>query len=363
MEYDISIIIPVYNAENTLRWMFHSLKRQTLGFSRLEIVFADDCSTDGSADLLRGFSSAYGNVKVVTLSKNSGYAGAPRNAALKVASAPYVMFLDADDRYTPRACELLLKALIENDADIASGYYAEHHDSDRALDRAISDAYAEMPIGVCELSTSINAWRPLADALWCKIYKREIIDVNELGFDEDFPGEDALFLIEYLCCCRRAVYIKEKTTEYFVSDSSVSHSSSRKFFEKTAVFFERLQAALHLREQSGFFFEFVNGFAALDYYLGRFIAECGELPDGEAVVILRAWRTMCEYALESGVTLHSPLVRIVVRHNAAGDEDRALLAFREAASAARLRTGETQAIFCSRSWRTATKLRKLTGKR
>ena len=351
----ISIITPVFNAEATLPAAFESLKSQTLGFDKLEVILADDASSDGSGELVRRFAEQNANVKAVYFERNSGFAGAPRNAALKLASAPYVMFLDADDRYTPRACEVLLTALESSKADIAGGYFSERHDSDKSLEREISDDYASASEGLSDLSKSLTAWRSLADAMWCKIYKRDIVEKNNIRFEIGIPGEDVIFLAEYLCCCESGFYLKEKVVDYYVKDISVSHGASAKFFELTPVQLEKLKIALEKRGRGEFFFEFIEGFAALDYYLGRLIAECAAFDDDTLARILAAWGEVCSWALESGVTLHGPLVRILARRLSGRSAD-SVFACRCLAESAALRRSETEAIFSSRSWLAASKV-------
>lgn len=358
----ISIIMPVYNAAETLGDAISSLKAQTLGFDKLEVIFADDASSDGSVELVRRYAEQNANVKAVYLERNSGFAGAPRNAALEEASAPYIMFLDADDRYTPRACEALLTALETSRADIAGGYFSERHDSDKAKEREISDDYALASEGLSDLSQSLTAWRPLADAMWCKIYRRNIIERNNIRFETGIPGEDVIFLAEYLSCCESGFYLKEKVIDYFVKDISVSHGASAKFYELTPVQLERLKIALEKRGRGEFFFEFVEGFAALDYYLGRLIAECAAFDDDTLARILAAWGEVCSWALESGVTLHGPLVRILARRIAERSAD-SVFACRCLAESAALRRSETEAIFNSRSWLAASKVAGILNKR
>ena len=81
MEPLISVIMPVYNAEATLGRALASLEAQTLGFDALELIIADDRSADRSPLLIGEFARAHNNVKTALMSRNSGFAGAPRNAA------------------------------------------------------------------------------------------------------------------------------------------------------------------------------------------------------------------------------------------------------------------------------------------
>ena len=85
--YKISIIIPVFNVEDTLKNAFDSIKSQTIGFENLEVIFVDDKSTDDSLKIIKEFSKKYNNVKSICLNKNSGFAGKPRNVGIENATA------------------------------------------------------------------------------------------------------------------------------------------------------------------------------------------------------------------------------------------------------------------------------------
>ena len=61
----ISIIIPVYNAENSIKRAFDSLLNQTIGFENLEVILIDDNSTDDSPNIIKDYSNKYGNVKTI----------------------------------------------------------------------------------------------------------------------------------------------------------------------------------------------------------------------------------------------------------------------------------------------------------
>lgn len=83
-----------------------------------EVVAVDDCSTDGSAELLERLAAAEPRLRVLRLPVNSGGCGTPRNTGLDAAASPYVMFLDSDDVLPPGAVDALLAAARETDAQV-----------------------------------------------------------------------------------------------------------------------------------------------------------------------------------------------------------------------------------------------------
>ena len=116
--YKISIIIPTFNIEKDLERAIKSLITQTIGFKNIEVVIVDDCSTDGTRNLILDYANKYDNIKYIFLETNSGSAGKPRNIGITHASADYIMFLDNDDEYVDEACEILYNKIKETNSNV-----------------------------------------------------------------------------------------------------------------------------------------------------------------------------------------------------------------------------------------------------
>ena len=109
----ISIVIPVFNAEDTLDECIESLKAQTFG--DWEAVCVNDGSRDGSLGKLQRFAEEDARIRVFT-QENAGPSAA-RNAALDAARGGIAMFLDCDDWYEPNACETVRDAFRDDEVD------------------------------------------------------------------------------------------------------------------------------------------------------------------------------------------------------------------------------------------------------
>ena len=118
MSYKLSIIIPIYNAEDNIEQLINSIIYQTMNFNDIELILVDDKSKDKSKNIIEKFSNQYENIKPIFLEKNSGGASIPRNIAMKNATSDYLIFIDADDLILKDYCETLYDAIIEEDADI-----------------------------------------------------------------------------------------------------------------------------------------------------------------------------------------------------------------------------------------------------
>ena len=63
--YKVSVIIPVYNAENSLKHCINSVINQTIGFENIELILVDDNSSDGSKSIIMDYANEYDNIKPV----------------------------------------------------------------------------------------------------------------------------------------------------------------------------------------------------------------------------------------------------------------------------------------------------------
>lgn len=95
----VSVIVPVYNAEQTIRRCVASILDQQ--FTDLELLLVDDGSTDGSGAICDEFAARDARVTAIH-QKNAGVSAA-RNHALDLAQGVYLQFLDSDDWITPDA--------------------------------------------------------------------------------------------------------------------------------------------------------------------------------------------------------------------------------------------------------------------
>lgn len=104
----ISVVIPAYNRQGTIRKCLESVLNQT--FSPFEVIVVDDCSTDATSKIVRNFSDP--RVRSIVLRKNYG-AQAARNRGIREAKGDWIAFQDSDDEWLPEKLEKQVKALAE----------------------------------------------------------------------------------------------------------------------------------------------------------------------------------------------------------------------------------------------------------
>ncbi len=125
MSAQVSVIVPLYNLRAFVGEAIDSVLAQTLGADALEIIVVDDGSTDGGGDVVRGYGARITYVR----QENCGLPAA-RNTGIRLGRAPFLTFLDADDRILPEKLAAQLDAFAR-DSEAALVYTGWHYIDER----------------------------------------------------------------------------------------------------------------------------------------------------------------------------------------------------------------------------------------
>lgn len=191
----VSVIVPVCNVKPYLKRCIESLVHQTL--SDIEIICVDDCSTDGSDEILREFAREDARIKTIFHRTNMS-SSQSRKDAVAVSTGEYIMFLDSDDEFTPDACEIAYHAIKEKKVDMlqfntqvinCSGV----PEARIRLNERILRAYTK---SVIEGNIIAECWenKKFRFTLWNKIYSGDIVR-KAFSYIEDgsFPKAQDLY--------------------------------------------------------------------------------------------------------------------------------------------------------------------------
>lgn len=130
----VSIITPLYNAQNYISTTIESILSQT--YKNWEHIIVDDCSTDNSISIVKQFVETETRIRLITLSRNSGAAIA-RNKATEAANGAYIAFLDADDFWHPEKLSKHIAFMQSNDCSVSYTNYLHIDKSGESLRKRI----------------------------------------------------------------------------------------------------------------------------------------------------------------------------------------------------------------------------------
>ncbi len=115
----VSVIVPIYNAQNNIVRCVESIRRQT--YENLEILLLNDGSKDVSYPVCEMLSKT--DARIVLIDKENSGVSATRNLGMRMAQGKYLQFVDADDTLEPFATELLVQRAEDNNADLVIAAY------------------------------------------------------------------------------------------------------------------------------------------------------------------------------------------------------------------------------------------------
>lgn len=220
MKTDISIIVPIYNAEKYLNKCIKSLINQTK--ENLEFILVNDGSTDSSEEIIKSYKDK--RIKYFK-NKNQGI-GKTRNFGMKKATGKYIMFLDSDDYLSTNACdELFSKAEKDNLDLVINNFYRVEEETEKKVEVIIPEFKNTTLKDNKRLLLDVNL------APWNKLYKRELLKKNKIQFVEDLKYEDAPFVVEAMDKAKKIGYIKKFLNYYVIHKNSETTVRDEKIFD------------------------------------------------------------------------------------------------------------------------------------
>lgn len=215
----VSIIMPVYNAARTLQRSLDSIMAQS--FRDFEVVFVDDCSGDGTGEMISRFSRDSGiSCKILENEVNGGVAAA-RNRGLDAAEGEYVAWVDSDDVIAPEALSIAVETAEREGSDIVGWDWTLGFEKNS---RYMRQADCSCPREALEaLMGGRMRWN-----LWLFLTRRSLLDGNVIRFiDGADMGEDMMLMLKAFMCAGKVSQIHRSLYSYnAVSSSSISRQFS-----------------------------------------------------------------------------------------------------------------------------------------
>lgn len=218
----VSIVIPLYNAENYIEETLLSIADQT--YSNYEVIVVDNASTDSSLDIVNKVAKKLNNMTVITCSSNSGGPAKPRNLGIQAANGKYVAFLDSDDVWYPDKLVKQVDLMNGSNFDFVGSRMTAVDDTGNILTSKLSflDDFLGSKVKHCTLVNLMMRNNVITSSVMVKKSAVKHIRFNEA--DVFKCVEDYLFWLEVLSSNTGEYYIfPEKLVRYRISTDSLSN--------------------------------------------------------------------------------------------------------------------------------------------
>ena len=227
----VSVIIPVYNSEKTLRKCIGSVQEQT--YRNLEIILIDDGSADKSAEICDALAKEDDRITVIHIP--NGGAGNARNVGIELSHGKYLAFADSDDYADKDMIEELFCAAEANKSDCAVSAVSSETLSESAEVSFSDETNGEILYSLFE--------KNILYAPWAKLYRSSVIRNNHVDFPTDLNyGEDMVFNVRHMRHIDTISYVN-KNYYHYIRDNQESLSQKVRWnmFDNDMVFEEQLR--------------------------------------------------------------------------------------------------------------------------
>lgn len=228
----ISVVIPAYNCENTIRECINSIMNQT--YTDFEIIVINDGSTDETKRIVEHLSKKDGRIRIID-QENSGVSTS-RNVGIDNSNGKHIVFVDSDDYVGVDYLKTLYDMSETNIMPVVN--FTHNYGGNGLL--PICNEVEFIKLDTPQLSESYlvgDLGRKIAFSVWNKLFDIEILKKNNIRFNSDLTmGEDMLFVLKYICYCN-GIKMNSLPLYYYVIrlDSAINskHSDFSLKYENT----------------------------------------------------------------------------------------------------------------------------------
>lgn len=215
LNYKISIIVAVYNAEDYLQNCCNSILAQT--HQNIELILVNDGSTDNSLEVCRRIQAV--DKRVIVINKENGGCYSAWNKGLDVSTGEFIGFVDNDDYILPQMYETLLELLIKYNADIcACNRYRNINNVNDYHNMDTTNENIHLFSGYDAVVHLFSDTKYIKPAVWDKLYKKTLFET--LRFPNTF-FEDAAVTYKLLYGSGTIVYTEKQLYAYSVRSGSM----------------------------------------------------------------------------------------------------------------------------------------------
>lgn len=214
----VSVIIPVYNAKDTIGNILEKLTSQK--YRSIEIIAVNDGSRDNSWEILQEFANR--DKRIIAINQKNAGASAARNVGIENASGEFIMFVDSDDDISDRLIWELASHIEDGLDFIMCGM------SINGKEVSAPDVFVDNKKTITRYILNSLLTKNLLYGPCCKLFRRDIVISNKIQFPEKVKyGEDTIFVLNYLRYVDNVTTISQVLYFYNLQPSGLASTNSK----------------------------------------------------------------------------------------------------------------------------------------
>ena len=210
----ISIIVPIYNAQEYLKELIESIRNQS--YTEYEVILINDGSTDESEKICLEYKQK--DKKIKYFKKNNTGVSDTRNYGIQKANGTYICFVDADDILSKDFLKDLFTIITKNNGELACCGYVKFKDKITKNNDSNENIYT------IDINNKYDLlYGKFGGYLWNKLFLKSIIDEHQISFNTKISMcEDMLFIFDYLEYVNKIICTNKNNYNYRVIKTAAS---------------------------------------------------------------------------------------------------------------------------------------------
>ena len=259
----VSVIMPVYNAEEFLDRSISSIINQT--YDNLEVLLIDDCSTDNSYNILKEYAKKDKRIKVFHNQENQ-HVSETRNVGIRNSTGKYLYFIDSDDFIDNDYIEHLVNTAEKENADVVVNPNIYQYKNGRKKLNILTETFNKEKDNKNYNIIAIKVF----PSVYNRLYKKDIQEKYDIFFDNTIKvGEDGIFNIFFFSKSNNIIFISPNSFYYYNktnNNSILTLAEYKTFFDNT---FNVITKTYHYIKENNLF-DKVIGFNLCDLEVALF---------------------------------------------------------------------------------------------
>lgn len=240
LDNKVSIIVPVYNAEEYIKKCILSILQQD--YNNIELILINDGSVDSCLEICSAFAEQDERIKIINQT-NQGVSKA-RNNGLRNATGNFITFVDADDQIEPNMISTAINYLDQYEADVIVYGWQRKYEKKHSIE-VVSEKFEVIEPSQIAIKRILESYSACGGGYpWNKMWRRSSIGEMQFFDEELFYFEDLEWVVRMMLQINRVVVCPECLYQYMIHEGSIS-TDSRRAEAKELSYHKALERIIH----------------------------------------------------------------------------------------------------------------------